>query len=84
MVVSTASSILAAGHTGGWGPGGWWFGPFLPLLWIALIAGIFWLFSRRRTQDFGVMERARGVLAERFARGELSTDEYRERLSELK
>jgi putative membrane protein len=84
MVMSTATSILAAGHTGEWGPGGWWFGPFIPLLWIAVIAGIFWLFSRRRPQDFGVLERARGVLAERFARGELSTEEYRERLSQLK
>jgi putative membrane protein len=84
MVASTASSILAADHFGGWGPGGWWFGPLIPLLWIALIAGIVWLFARRRPQDFGVLDRARGVLAERFARGELSTEEYRERLSQLK
>jgi hypothetical protein len=28
-------------------------------------------------------ERARSILSERYARGELSTEEYRERLSEL-
>ena len=81
-MVNTASNILASAH---WGPaGGWWFGPLIPLLWIAVIAGIVWLFTRRRHHDFGVLERARGVLAERFARGELSPEEYRERLSQLK
>jgi uncharacterized membrane protein len=30
------------------------------------------------------MERARDILAERYARGELTVDEYRERLEQLK
>jgi putative membrane protein len=71
-----------AGH-GGWGPGPWW--PIFPLFW-ALVLGvvIFALFRLRgaRWQHHG--HSAEGVLAERYARGEISVEEYRERLSVLK
>jgi putative membrane protein len=43
-----------------------------------------WFLSRRwREPRGGGPDRAKEILAERFARGELSADEYRERLAEL-
>jgi putative membrane protein len=75
-------TLLAS--TGGDGDHGWWI--VWPLLWIAVIVGLVWFFTRRRRGpgDRNGMDRARDILAERFARGELSVDEYRQRLSELK
>ncbi|MGI8313024.1 SHOCT domain-containing protein [Saccharopolyspora hattusasensis] len=72
-----------------WGPGwhgahggpGWIFGLFFLLLIAALIATVIWLAVRGRHRS-GV-ERAKEILSERFARGEISSDEYRERLNEL-
>ena len=66
-------------HGGGFG----WF-PFA-LLWIAVLGTATWLVARaaRRGERAGI-ERAQGVLAERFARGELTGDEYRDRLAELR
>jgi putative membrane protein len=71
----------------GWGPGsgwGWLWGPIV-LLWAALIATVVWFVARtaRSTERSGA-ERARDVLAERYARGELTTEEYRERLEQLR
>jgi putative membrane protein len=72
---------MAAGATGhGWGFA-WW--PVFPLFWI-LFWGvvIFMLFRFRGRWQRG--HSAEGVLAERYARGEISVEEYRERLSVLK
>ena len=59
--------------------GGWWIA--WPVFWIAVVATVGYLIyrSRRRRPH----DAARSILAERFARGELSGEEYRERLSEL-
>jgi putative membrane protein len=60
----------------------WW--PLWPIFWIALIVTLFWFFGRRRrwhTRD--PFDQARGILAERYARDELSAEEYRKRLDEL-
>ncbi len=72
---------LAAG--GAWGPGPWW--PIFPLFWI-LVWGvvIFALFRFRRGARWGGGHSAEDVLAERYARGEISVDEYRERLGVLR
>ena len=68
---------------GGDGDHGWWI--VWPLVWIAVIVGLVWFFTRRRGPgERSGADRARDILAERFARGELSVDEYRQRLSELK
>jgi putative membrane protein len=73
--------------------GGWW--PWAPAFfgfWILLLAAIAvtaWLITRRGTRQQAVatepsgVERARGILAERFARGEISAEEYDNRLSHL-
>ncbi|MDQ3822860.1 MAG: SHOCT domain-containing protein [Actinomycetota bacterium] len=81
MDLVTASSLLFA--AGGDGHGGWW--PLWLLFWVAVIAAIGTLAWRlvRRGRREEPLDRARAVLAERFARGELSGDEYRERLAQL-
>jgi putative membrane protein len=53
-----------------------------PLLWIVLLVGGFFLFNRRR--DRWQTHSAEGVLADRYAKGEISADEYRQRLGVLR
>lgn len=63
---------------------GFWF-PF-GLVWLALVGAGIWFFvvrGRRFRQPSG-LERARDIVAERYARGELTADEYRERLEQLR
>jgi putative membrane protein len=61
----------------------WW--PGFGLLWIVLFWGFAVFFFRRRRGWWGA-PRASGeaVLGERYARGEITEDEYRERLRVLK
>jgi putative membrane protein len=59
--------------------GVWWF-PF-GLLWIVALAALIWFVVR----NVRARERsATDILGERYARGELSSEEYRERLDELR
>ncbi|MFG2006220.1 SHOCT domain-containing protein [Spirillospora sp. NPDC048911] len=63
------------------------------LMWIAVITAVVWLVfqatanSGPRTKSTPVEgsggERARGILAERLARGEIDAEEYEERLAKL-
>jgi putative membrane protein len=61
--------------------GHWWI--VFPILWLLLLATVIALLWRRwgGRRDGG--DSARQILAERFARGEISGDEYRERLGQL-
>ena len=83
------STALVVAHTPGWENGGggyWWIGRLVMLVfWIVLIFTAIWWFRRSawRREPSGI-ERARGVLAERYARGEINTEEYHERLEQLK
>jgi putative membrane protein len=71
--------ILASHHVDDdWGPGHWW--PVFPLLWIAVIFGV--LFFARRCGF--ARRRGLGALEERYARGEIDANEYRERRDVLK
>jgi putative membrane protein len=73
-------------HTGdGWRHGGWmWlWGPLMMALWIGLIVSVVWLFRRGGARERTGVDRARDILAERYAGGEISTEEYRERLDQL-
>jgi putative membrane protein len=70
-------TVLSTWAGGGGGP---WF-LFFPLFWIGLLVGAFFLFRGRR--DRWQSQSAQGVLAERYAKGEISADEYRERLNVL-
>jgi putative membrane protein len=63
--------------------GGWWLLPG-PLLWLLLIVGIVFLISRRNERPpSGGQETGIDVLERRFAEGELSPEQYRERRSVL-
>jgi putative membrane protein len=92
MIVShVLPELLGFGTDGwrhGWGPGGGWgwlWGPIALLLWAGLIATVVWFTARSaRPRERSGADRAKEVLAERYARGELTTDEYRERLEQLR
>lgn len=75
------------GHMDGW-DGGWiWlWGTLIVLSCIAIIAGAVWLISRGRDSNptGATVSRARDILGERYARGELTTEEYRERVDQLR
>ena len=81
-VMTIAAELLARG--GEWGPGPWW--PIFPLFWILFWGvALFALFRFRRAR--GPWHHARSgesVLDERYARGEITEDEYRERQSVLR
>lgn len=77
------------GHMG-WG-GGWWMLIWGTLMMAGLMVLVVWLVRTSATGS-GVdrgsgredpLASARRILAERYARGELSTEEYRERLDQL-
>ncbi len=88
----TASFDLALLSTGGaahnaWGGGGgmWLGGPLMFFFAIALVAVLVWFAARgdcpwRRSP----VDRAREILLERYARGEISDEEYRARLEKLR
>jgi putative membrane protein len=92
--LAVGSLVLASG--GPWGDDGWDGGWLLArlaftVLWIVLVFTIvrfviFGRFGRRGRGPWGPspMERARGVLAERYARGEIDAEEYRARSETLK
>jgi putative membrane protein len=80
MTALAALPLLTA-SSDDWGHG-WW--PIWPILWVALIGTVVWLVWRRRDRRPDPLDRAREVLAERFARGELTGEEYRARLEELR
>jgi putative membrane protein len=74
------------------GGGGWmWlWGSVMMLVLFAATVLIVWLLARSAPghspgggQDFGPTERARSILAERLARGEIEPDEYNDRLRHL-
>jgi putative membrane protein len=78
-VLSDTAPFVAEAN---WEHGGFWF-PF-GLLWLAVLGATIWLVIRtfRPRQSSGI-ERARDILAARYARGELTREEYRDRLDEL-
>jgi putative membrane protein len=77
--VNTVLAGVLAGDN--WDHHHWW--PVWLLFWAALIGIGTWLILKRRDRRTDPLDRAREILAERFARGELTADEYRERLAEL-
>jgi len=84
MILYTLLSSSSDWHDHGW----FWLWPLVPLFWL-LVVFLFvrlffwrgrrgpWAYQGYRAPD------ARAILAERYARGEITHDEYRERLSHL-
>jgi putative membrane protein len=64
----------------GWHGGPWFL--LVPLFWIALLVGAWFLFRRR--DERGRTNSAEEILGERYARGEITVDEYRQRREVLR
>jgi putative membrane protein len=78
MEVLEMGEMFGAGM--GW-HGGPWFLVF-PLFWIALLVGAWFLF--RRGDGRGRARAAEEILGERYARGEITAEEYRQRRDVLR
>jgi putative membrane protein len=81
----TMLTLLAT--TSDWHHHGWfWLWPLVPLAWLlvlfVLVRLFFWRGGRGPWTAARVPD-ARAIVAERYARGEISHDEYRERLGHL-
>lgn len=85
MITDAVIALDAAQH---WGPGGGGpvFWPLFPILWFLLIAGgiITAIILSRRNRVTAPRREAEAHLATRFAAGEISADEYRERRAVLR
>jgi putative membrane protein len=78
-------TLLAS--SSGW-HGWFWFWPLVPLFWfLAFLLVLRWFFWRGRRGAWGYCgyrgPDARAILAERYARGEITHEEYRERSGHL-
>lgn len=80
MTNATATALPLLTHDGDWGHH-WW--PVWLVFWAVLAGLAVWLLVKRRDRRRDPLDRAREVVAERYARGELTGEEYRERLDEL-
>jgi putative membrane protein len=77
----TTRVVEHPGWAGGWG-GPWWL--FFPLIGITLVATVVWLAFRTRRPEPGRTNNAMEILAARYARGDIETEEYRRRLDEIR
>ncbi|GCD95845.1 SHOCT domain-containing protein [Embleya hyalina] len=90
MELASALAVAPARHVGhmyeddGWN---WIWGSVLMLVLIAVIVAAVWFLARGASHGRGPSEPAGSsateVLARRYARGEIDTEEYRERLAVL-
>lgn len=91
--MATLASILADthrwNHMDGWNAGWMWL--WGTLMMVGLIAVAVWI-ARTTTRSNGTPpagpsnisnDRARQIVAERYANGDITTEEYREKLAEL-
>ena len=83
--MQTLTPLLASAsgwHDGnGWHGGHWWI--VFPILWLLLIGGAIALLWRRGRGGGDGGDSPRRILGERFARGEIDAEEYRDRLAQL-
>ena len=73
-------------HMNGWESGWMWlWGVAMIALFVTLIVGLLrtsGAATPKSSPERPPMERAREILAERYARGDLTTEQYRERITE--
>ena len=68
-----------------WGDGFGWFGwLMMTAWWVLVVVGVVWLARTATSPRDGDTGRARRVLDERFATGELSVEEYEQRRRALR
>jgi putative membrane protein len=79
MTLTTSLLASAGGHDEHW----WFVFPFFWLLWVGVIASFIYFVFRGKSRRWNGHDRAKAILAERFARGEISGEEFRERLEQL-
>lgn len=82
MLTIAADVVAHGGH--GMHDGGWW--PIFPVFWL-LFFGVLFFFAFKSRRNWGPGHHAasaEGILSERYARGEISVEEYRDRLGVLK
>jgi putative membrane protein len=87
MMTGALATVLAHdwdGHM--WGGGGWmWlWGTLMMLFFVGVIAVIVWLLIRASHSGASGSNPARRILDERYARGEIDTDDYEARLEKLR
>ena len=74
-------------HMNGWGAGWMWvWGVAMMALFVTLTVALLrtsGATAPKSSPERPPMERAREILAERYARGDLTAEEYRERITEL-
>lgn len=78
-MVHTLALVLADGN--GWHHGHWWV--VFPIFWLLLVVIVVAFFWRRKRCASDGGDSPRRILAERFARGEIDGEEYRDRLAQL-
>jgi putative membrane protein len=72
-------------HMDGWGGWMWLWGTLGMLTFVASLGVVVWAVIRStQARPPVASDRAEEIVAERYARGELSTDEYHERLHALR
>lgn len=88
LVIAVFADNDGWGHMGSWG-GGWMWAPAVVMMALFAVF-IVWVVraiasstDTSRTVARGPTGRAHDILAERYAKGEITTDEYRERTEEL-
>jgi putative membrane protein len=86
--MSVLATVLAQrfDHDDHMGGGGWWlWGMLMMIVVLAAIGVVVWLIVRsEHTGGGGTTRSPRDILNDRYARGEIDTEEYEERISKLR
>ena len=86
MAVTVGLVAGPGGHMWGVSPGWWWIG--MVVFWLVVIGLVVWAVrsfgNRDAPADHQQQDRARAILDERYARGDISTEEYRQRRETLR
>ena len=84
-LIYTLSLASANGPFNDGGGDFWFLWPLIPIFWIVVVALVLrFVVFRGRRNGTSPMDSARGILAERYARGEIDAEEYRRRSDELR
>ncbi|MGH3503454.1 MAG: SHOCT domain-containing protein [Nocardioidaceae bacterium] len=84
MLTLASPRLVAHAHADGYDCGGWW--PIIPIAWLLIVAGVITtivMLSRRRWRMAG-SQAGESRLSELYAAGEITEEEYRQRLAVLK